>query len=579
MSVLPGGSPAPDEGQRIPSLGEGEALNYRGAISSDGSRVIFSTTNVKALEEDLYLRESVRGETIKLNAAQGNEATEASNGGQTLPEPGEGEQVVHFQAASPDGSRIFFTDTARLSEESNEQPSGESAPTDLYEYEVTSAPGQALRGRLRDLSADPVAASADVLGVIPGIGGDGADVYFVANGALSSEASPGDCTHEVEGEAAPQASCNLYLSREGQLRFIARLSQEDAADWGAGSRPRAWSSEPLLSTLNASVSPDGRYLAFSSLNSLSGYDNRDAESGMPDEEIYLYDATTDRLICASCNPNEQGGAFKAPRGVFDPEPSAENQGLLADRSELWRDRWLGSWLPSPPFNFAGTQPTTLYRPRYLGDNGRLFFDSADDLLPQAENAATDVYEYEPGGVGSCASASGCIGLISAPRASGEATFLDASEDGDDVFFTTSAELVAADGDQAYDIYDAHVCSEASPCIASKTTSTEQCGSEEGCRGAFSAPAQVPISPGSSASKDQSIAPHQPPPPVKVSKTKAPTRAQKLAKALAQCRRAHKHSHKKRLACERKARKAYGRKAKAKKKHPRSAKGHAKGRGR
>jgi WD40-like Beta Propeller Repeat len=581
VSILPGGGPAPDEGQRIPSLGAGEALNYRGALSSDGSHVIWSTTNEKALEEDLYLRDSARGETIKLNAAQGQEATEAGSGGQSLPEPPEGEQIVHFQAATPDGSRIFFTDTARLAEESSEQPTGESSPADLYEYEITSAPNQALRGRLRDLSADPVSASADVLGLIPGIGDDGADVYFVANGALSSEATPGDCTHEVEGEAPPQASCNLYLSHEGQLRFIARLSQQDAADWAAGSRPRAWSSEPLLSTLSASVSPDGRFLAFSSQNSLTGYDNRDAESAQNDEELYLYDADTDRLSCASCNPNEQGGAFKAPRGAFDPEPSAEGQGLLADRSELWRDRWLGASLPSPPFNFAGTQPTTLYSPRYLTDNGRLFFDSSDDLLPQAESDTTYVYEYEPGGVGSCSYSSGCIGLISSPQASGEATFLDASENGDDVFFATSAELVPADIDQAYDVYDAHVCSEASPCLPSKTTSTQQCGSEEACRGAFSAPAQPPISPGTIAPQPQSPAPHQTPSPAKgPAKPKAPTRAQRLAKALSECRHEHRHSRSRRLACERKARKAYGRKAKAKRKSKkRGSKGSARSGGR
>ena len=55
--------------------------------------------------------------------------------------------------------------------------------------------------------------------------------------------------------------------------------------------------------VSSRVSPDGRYLAFMSERSLTGYDNRDAVSGQPDEEeVYLYDASTGHLACASCNP-------------------------------------------------------------------------------------------------------------------------------------------------------------------------------------------------------------------------------------------------------------------------------------
>ena len=40
--------------------------------------------------------------------------------------------------------------------------------------------------------------------------------------------------------------------------------------------------------------------------SLTGYDNVDVneEGGQHlDEEVYLYDAVTPRLVCASCNPS------------------------------------------------------------------------------------------------------------------------------------------------------------------------------------------------------------------------------------------------------------------------------------
>ena len=76
VSVLPDGSPAPDESSAPVSLGDGGGLNDRGAISSDGSRVFWTDGG----EEGLYLRDTARGETIKLNAAQGNGATAPGRG-------------------------------------------------------------------------------------------------------------------------------------------------------------------------------------------------------------------------------------------------------------------------------------------------------------------------------------------------------------------------------------------------------------------------------------------------------------------------------------------------------------------
>ena len=85
--------------------------------------------------------------------------------------------------------------------------------------------------------------------------------------------------------------------------------------------------------MTARVSPDGRYLAFMSNRSLTGYDNVDANpaaKGARDEEVYLYDAATKLLLCASCNPNGQ-----PPHGVFDTEKAGEGLGLLVDRRADW----------------------------------------------------------------------------------------------------------------------------------------------------------------------------------------------------------------------------------------------------
>ena len=35
----------------------------------------------------------------------------------------------------------------------------------------------------------------------------------------------------------------------------------------------------------------------------TGYDSRDAETGLANTQVYVYDAATEELDCASCNPS------------------------------------------------------------------------------------------------------------------------------------------------------------------------------------------------------------------------------------------------------------------------------------
>jgi DNA-binding beta-propeller fold protein YncE len=575
VSVLPDGSPAPDSGLAESSLGDGAGLNMRNAISSEGSRLFWSD----GTGTGLYLRDLALGETIRLNSAQGHGAIEAGPEGGEVPEPPEelnGRQV-HFQSASTDGTKVFFTDTARLSEDSNQQPTGEESPADLYEFELTST--GPLRGRLKDLSAGASSASGDVLNVIPGSSKDGASVYFVANSVLAPGAVPGRCSRNPEGEPSPPgATCNLYLSEvdpahpaQRHVRFIATLSSEDGGDWGSSPTSELTPLQANLSVLTSSVSPDGHYLAFMSQRSLTGYDNRDAQSAQPDEEVYLYDAAAGRLLCASCNSGGEGSDWQRPHGVFDTEFSGEGVGLLVDRPQILRERWLAGSLPGWAYNFNGSSsPAALYQPRYLSDSGRLFFNSADALVAQDTNGKQDVYEYEPQEVGSCHDSGGCTGLISSGTSERESAFLDASQNGEDVFFLTSAPLVAIDSDQSIDIYDAHLCSSSSPCLKYPEGSTQQCESAGQCR-----PGTLTPPPTSTPASATFTGPASPVGTAKqtvgASKTTTKpkprlTRAQKLAKALKSCRARYRHAKKKRSSCELRARKTYGpRKHKAAKK--------------
>jgi len=143
-------------------------------------------------------------------------------------------------------------------------------------------------------------------------------------------------------------------------------------------------------------------------------------------------------------------------------------------------------------------------------------------------------------------------LLSSGTSAAESAFMDASESGDDVFFVTAAKLVAEDYDNAYDMYDAHVCTSAAPC-RSEPVSPPECTSGDSCKAAPSP--QPPIfgaTPSATFSGIGNISPSLPVPGVS---HRSLTRAQKLAGALKACRK--KLGRKKRTVCERQAKSNYG----------------------
>ena len=293
---------------------------------------------------------------------------------------------------------------------------------------------------------------------------DGSYIYFVASGALAPGSERGACYSE-------EATCNLYVRHYSggewePAQLIAVLSGEDAPDWDA-IKGRSGSE---LSFMTSRVSPNGQWLAFMSERRLTGYDNEDRGSEEPgerlDEEVYLYNAQNGSLVCASCNPTGQrpagvlDEASKLPRTGPNGEKT-EGVGLVIDRGEIWGKHWLAGSVPGWT-RTSGT--SSIYQSRYLSNSGRLFFNSPDALVPAVEEelkagktSKEKVYQYEPQGLGSCASAGGCVGLISSAGAQHETAFLDASANGNDIFFLSAEPLVQLDKDESFDVYDAHVC--------------------------------------------------------------------------------------------------------------------------
>jgi hypothetical protein len=434
--------------------------------------------------------------------------------------------------ASSDGSRIFFLDSDALTPE--------ASGVDLYEYDLDAPLGS----RLSDLTIDKDPGGAAVAMVL-GASEDGSYLYFAAAGALAPGATPGKCAGPASVLQNVE-TCNLYVRHAGKTTFIGALSTEDFPDWSGGGGAVE---QNLLANMPVRVSPDGHWLAFTSNSGLTGYDTDDALSGRPDEEVYLYDASVDKLVCASCDPT---GA--RPVGV----PYEGKGTMLVGAERVWDPR---TWLAAnvPPWTRMGAFEAR-YQSRYLSDSGRLFFDSNDPLVPQDVNGTEDVYEYEPASVGDCTTSAltfsersgGCTGLISSGSSAEESAFLDASETGGDVFFLTQAKLVSQDFDNAFDVYDAHECTTQAPCFASPPAVPPACSTGDSCKAAPSPQPSVFGSPSSATFSGAGNIPSTQPTAVK-SKEKSLTRMQKLTLALRAC----KKKHRQRSTCERKARKRYG----------------------
>jgi hypothetical protein len=524
-SVLPNNRPAALSGVATVL---GESYLKRHAVSGDGTRLVFSPSPGK---NHLYLRDMTLAKTVQLDQ----------------PEPGAvgGAESPQFEDMSADGSKVFFTDTARLTKDSN----ADSSHPDLYMCEVI-AESETLKCALKDLSVSRnPGETGDVVGGVLGSDSTGRYIYFVANGTLAADAAPGDCLSIGTGSGV----CGLYLydTVAGTVKLVTTLSDADYNDWAGGGT--------LLNEMIARVSSNGRFLAFMSRRSLTGYDNRDAVSGQPDQEVFLYDRLGDggegKLVCASCNPT--GGR---PHGV----EIVTGAHSLINGEELWRGgTWLAAAIPGwTPFSLS----QTFYQSRYLSDSGRLFFNSVDALVPRDSNGSTDVYEYEPPqGEGqptsnSCSVSSatyspgsdGCVDLVSSGSSAEESEFLDASESGDDVFFLTGAQLVPDDVDTANDIYDARVGG-----VVVEPVKPPGCEGDA-CQNPVSAPEDP--TPGSLTFKG----PGNPLSPISASvkgRAKPSGRAVKLARALRACARKPKR---KRAACKRQARRSYGPVGKAKK---------------
>ncbi|MBA3866580.1 MAG: hypothetical protein H0X42_09595 [Solirubrobacterales bacterium] len=273
---------------------------------------------------------------------------------------------------------------------------------ELYEYNTGSG------ALTRVSSGDSGGAEGNVDGVLA-ISHSGERIYFAAHG---QPLAPG----AVEGEES------VYLYENGQTSLVSAVP--DALNVGDVSVPKLSFADPVRSGPGFRVTDttsDGRVLTFLSAADLTG------QNLTGQRELYRFDAVSSSLTCVSCDPN-----------------TAEPTGDAA-----------------VPVSGSNSRPQV-----NLMDEGgsRVIFQTTSALVPTDVNRATDVYEWEQPGTGTCVSGGtgysaalgGCQYLITDGVSSFGSVLAGVSADAVNVFFTSWARLSPSDTDSSRDLYDARV---------------------------------------------------------------------------------------------------------------------------
>ena len=452
--------------------------DFSHVISADGSRVFWTDLNT----EVVYLRENPTRPESPLGphgecAVSTDACTVAVSSG-----------TAQFRTASADGQYAFYIEGEKL-----------------WRFNVEGEPGH----EREELAGE----GAGVQGVL-GASEDGSYVYFVAKGVLD------DGNENSDGAVAQSGEDNLYVVRpSGAPSFIATLSPEDdskAIIPASGEAFGDW--QPGLGHRTAEVTPNGGNAVFESNNqTVNGHSPE--VNGKKLEEVYDYEAKSERLVCVSCERRDEA-----------PLTNSESEAGL------------GAFLP-PSWSFT-------YLPQWISEDGdQVFFDSAEPLVAQDTNEKQDVYEWEREGSGSCPAGTpeGCVYLLSNGVNDSASWFVGASANGSDAFVITRAQLTPEDGNEAYHLFDARV-------DGVQSVAPPACAGT-GCQGV---PAAPPVFATPASVTFEGVGDFPPQSPTKVvakTKTKVLTRAQKLTDALQACRLVKQR--RKRVSCQARVRKQYG----------------------
>jgi hypothetical protein len=516
------------------------------AISSSGESIIFT-----AKERGCQGAGGVTGEgppVAEVYARVGRQSTVAISEPTTGP-GGDCEQCdesepkrAAYQGASEDGKKVFFFSEQKMFDGSH----GEEG-NNLYEYSFDGPSGHKLSFIAPELvPASQFAGGEGESGGVLSVAKDGQRVYFVsADDRLADNVDARGKTALGASETGEgQLDLYVYDTAAKATRFIAPLSASDQGNWAA--------SNFLLKNVENSGA-GGRFLLFPSTNNLTP----DASGGA--NQLYLYDAEpTD-----GAGPTLTRITVGAPGTYMCATTKTTQQGYNCDGNAgaVGASAFDPAYERKAPQHLSGADTASVAPVELSKDGSKVFFESPVGLVPGALNevcaresfgtcsiAARNVYEWEAGQVHLISDGLDAHTLFGTAATA----LLGASPSGSNIFITTADALTAEDTDTQVDIYDANADG-GYPAPSSPPTCATGCQPAIGSAPVFGTPGTVTAAGNGNLAAPTVKSPISAKPLTRAQKL---SKAQKLSRALKACRR--NRSKKRRAACEKRARRTYGR---------------------
>ncbi len=405
-----------DTGQPVLSFG------VEGKISIGGAYTEFSIPGEIAVDQstgDLYVPAPLEGTVKKFNSSGTNISEIKGVGLPTGVAVGSTGEVYVTGLLS--GVHVFSSSGSPINSFSTiEYPTGVAVGPDGRIYVVdggtlagngTTEVYEASGNDLGQLTANP----SQGVAVDPSTGN-----VYVDEGNQVAEFDPsGDSVGAPIG--AGLLSGSIGLAADSDSLYVSNSGKTNLASYGPAVIPADPNTDnPMVvdsvSTPGVSrsgdfeLTPSGEFAVFTSTLPLTGYDSAGHR------EVFRDAPTEDRIECASCNPN-------ATQATADS--------------------------------------TLVPNGLSLSEDGRVFFNSLEGIIPRDLNEREDAYEWEPDGTEAvqgaepCDIPGGCVDLISTGNSPFGSRLLSVSADGTDAYFFTRDKLVEQDENgNTVKIYDA-----------------------------------------------------------------------------------------------------------------------------
>jgi hypothetical protein len=306
LNLRPDGTKVNTCGSRLPLLpkstnGEvvGSSVPEESAISADGSTAIFTAPNPGfsppegdsdcAIPPQLYERTST-GEIVDISASQ-----------RTIPDP-TGPQEARFVKATPDDSRVLFTSSGLLT---NDTPNDGSPPSEetlrkfLYEYSVSSGVLRYVTTLAMSKPGTKTEPEVKIAAKIYTVSEDLSHVFVISLNDLAAGATEG-----IENLYDVTADSTTWIGTAPE-----RLGEAHTEQYGYS---------------EAMTTKDGSSLVFVTWGQVAGFNQTSGN-----DEVYLY-REGGPLRCLSCSENPAAAQTNARIAMGFSAASLEGPGRYAD---------------------------------------------------------------------------------------------------------------------------------------------------------------------------------------------------------------------------------------------------------